>query len=333
MIYDMKEFLGEGLNSVVYRAIRSDKGRRLHQTVALKILKSENSVDLWAKEFASLERVASRHCVRIYGFDWVQGRPALVLEYVSGVSLRQLGLSGPVPKPLAREILAQVQRGLLDLAEHDVHHGDLSPNNIMIDGAGCVKLLDFGWANVALATPEFTAPELLSGAKPDFLSDLYSLGAIERLLLEETTARLSVDRTIRPTIEWPPDSGHQAELAARVREIIAHQSRFANIATRSLQLARRSRPRAMTWAVAGVLLFAAPKPECLASSPAFIKVRSLKWSHVFIDGIDAGYAPQDLAVSTDRPHRIELRAAEGRAAVTVRLQPGEIRMVNDVNSM
>src|SRR4051812_3207675 len=69
--YSLMEHLGEGLNSTVYKAVRFDPFHHLKQTVALKVLKSKNLVDIWKSEFASLEKVACKHCVRVFGFEWV----------------------------------------------------------------------------------------------------------------------------------------------------------------------------------------------------------------------------------------------------------------------
>lgn len=333
--YDLQENLGEGLNSVVYKARRSDPYRRLHQTVALKILKSRNMVDVWKNEFASLERIQHRNCVRVFGFDWIEGRPALILEYVQGVSLRQLCLHGPLPRPWAFEILAQVQAGLNSMKEHGVCHGDLSPNNVMIDFSGCVKILDFGWCSgrgSVRATPDFAAPELLTGSAPGFASDLYSIGALEKLLLQTESPRLNLNPQLRPPITAPPNPRRQLSLGRHVKGLVEHRARLKNLATQSLHRPRSARPF-LTMALTFSLLLAAPPSQSSGTPPieSVLRIRTWRWAQIQVDGKDIGFAPRDLVLGSQRVHQIEWRTPEGHGAVRVRLKPGETRFLRDAD--
>ena len=182
----LRKVIGEGGQGRVYEAVRLDPSTNLRQTVAVKLLHSRTSVDLWRKEFSSLAEVRSPYCVRVLSFERVRGRPALILEHVRGVSLTEWHRA-QIGSPECRdEILAQVHAGLRDLRAQGSYHGDLSPNNVMIDDRGGIRLLDFGLANGHGAdlrcTPEFAAPERLRGAPPEYASDLYSLGQLQTFL-------------------------------------------------------------------------------------------------------------------------------------------------------
>ena len=91
-----------------------------------------------------------------------------------------------------RGIVEQIARGLLAFHRMEMLHQDLRPDNIMIDGSGTVKIIDFGSTRVAglaetqpadalpdiLGTAQYTAPEYFLGEFGSPGSDLFSLGVI-----------------------------------------------------------------------------------------------------------------------------------------------------------
>jgi len=334
--YSLMEQLGEGLNSIVYKAVRSDPFDHLNHTVALKILKSKNLVEIWKNEFASLTEVVCKHCVRVYGFDWVDGKPALVLEYVNGISLRQLCLAGPVPPPIAGEILAQIQVGLLSLKEKGLCHGDLSPNNIMIDESGLVRLLDFGWANNlhgrVQTTFAFAAPELLDGGTPNFQTDLYSLGSIEKMLTQNNSSRLSVDPNDRTVFEQPSLEANRAKLAKRVRHVREHQNRFRQMATRSIVFTKKVPLPILRIAAVLFTLIVLPHSASFAEHAdkwSAVKIRTTEWTKLRLDGRDLGFAPKDLLVSAHQKHTLIWQTKTQRGRLQIELSPGQEKRLYD----
>ena len=167
----------------VFKALRRDGRGELKQEVLLKIFsKRDQSLQ---KEFESLSQAYSPYCARLLGFESFGGAPALVLEYIRGASLFQLTEHFSLGKEEIDHILASIHKGLEDLSGQGICHGDLSLDNVLVDERGQVRLIDFGKANYekeTQGTPPFVAPELLKGARPGFLSDLYSLGVIEAIL-------------------------------------------------------------------------------------------------------------------------------------------------------
>lgn len=329
--YELMDFLGEGLNGTVYRAVRSDSFEHLQQTVAIKILKSRNLVEIWKREFESLSAVSSPHCVRLFGFEWVGDRPALVLEYVDGVSLRQLCLSGAMSPTLAAEILAQIQTGLDALTAHGLAHGDLSPNNIMITVDGTVKLLDFGCCKEGAiqATPQFTAPELNSGQAPDFVSDLFSLGVIEEMLIGMPTARRSSDRHLRTRYPGLTKPSSRQDLARAIRNLVFEQNRFRNLTTRSIAFVRRTRWPVWRCALALCLVLVAPpaQPNLLTPTSA-LRVRTARWIALSLDGHNVGFSPRDFVIPSGT-HEIRWKSLNSSGHIEFFLRPGEIKILKD----
>src|SRR6185503_9338355 len=122
----------------------------------------------------------------------------VAMEYVEGQTLAQWMTDNPRPGlEKARAIVEQIARVLQAFHRMETLHQDLRPQNIMIDRAGTVKIIDFGSARVAgvselaaplersgiLGTLQYSAPEYFVGDPGTERSDLYSLGVIAYQML------------------------------------------------------------------------------------------------------------------------------------------------------
>jgi serine/threonine protein phosphatase PrpC len=122
----------------------------------------------------------------------------VAMEYVEGQTLAQWMTDNPRPGlEKVRAIVEQIARGLQAFHRMEMLHQDLRPQNILIDGTGTVKIIDFGSARVAgvsecaaplerssiLGTLQYTAPEYFVGDPGTERSDLYSLGVIAYQML------------------------------------------------------------------------------------------------------------------------------------------------------
>ena len=183
--------------SHLYLAVDDETGER----VALKTLSVDQHADPAAIERFLLEewiarRIDSVHVLKPH----VPARPRrhlyVTLEYVEGRTLAQWLADHPRPDVEAvRGLVEQIARGLQAFHRLEMLHRDLRPENIMIDGAGTVKIVDFGATRVAgLAemaggdgdvpgSVQYTAPECFLGEVATFRSDLFSLGVITYQLL------------------------------------------------------------------------------------------------------------------------------------------------------
>lgn len=122
----------------------------------------------------------------------------IVTEFIKGQTLKQWMIDHPQPDIEAvRNIIEQVAAGLRAFHRQEMIHQDIRPDNIMIDSAGTVKIIDFGSTQVAglaeitspltqnniLGTAQYSAPEYFIGEAGTSRSDMFSLGVITYQML------------------------------------------------------------------------------------------------------------------------------------------------------
>jgi len=199
--YRVEAELGRGGMGVVYRA----HDQRLRRPVALKVLSGETAGAGDHREKILAEaRMASalNHPVitTIYEVGEEGDNVFIVMELVAGRTLRAMISDGRLEAGRLLKIAVQVAEGLGVAHEHRVIHGDIKPENIIVQESGRVKLLDFGIARQAAAetvtmtrtagssgsssegriagTLAYLAPEQWLGQKIDHRADLFSLGVM-----------------------------------------------------------------------------------------------------------------------------------------------------------
>lgn len=211
--YQVAEELGRGGMGIVYRARHLPSDR----VVALKVIRTERQANeevirRFRREAQAASRLSHPNIVAVYEFDQAGNTHFLAMEYVPGVTLQRLvEQQGPLPPPLACDVIRQGAQGLQHAVEQALVHRDIKPSNLMlvlgpggeIPARPLVKLLDMGVARlhqlrelpedslttltrdgVVIGTPDYVAPEQLEDPhKADLRADLYSLGCTFYFLL------------------------------------------------------------------------------------------------------------------------------------------------------
>lgn len=318
--YHIQEFLGEGGCSEVYRVKRRLNDLEVDQELALKILKSKTPVDILRNEFQEFHSLQSSHLIRILGFDRVDGRPALLLEYIRGFSLSELKKYQNLPLSLKLEILWQIQQGLKDLHQLGKCHGDLSPNNILIENTGRVVLTDFLGQQSGFGNLEFSAPEVLKGGPPTAESDQYSF--------EKITLWLSVK-------DWMAHSyiNSKQELASIVEEQLkAKHGR--NGLTQPLPQEKYNKLQLRLGVVMYfiALLFLPLMAGSTASSfhrtDYTVEIITENWAEIVINDQSLGYPPI-LYISQSPNIKIKWKNQNANGQKHLVLRPGEHRRIHD----
>ena len=194
--YRLEERLGSGGHGEVWRAA----DLRLHErSVALKRTRYEGDdggADRVRREAQTLARINHPHVVSVHDVVDDDGEVWVVMEYVAG---RPLSEVGRLSVEEAARYGAQLAGGLEAVHAHRVLHRDVKPANILVTGDGFAKLADFGisrplhneetvTATGALTgTPGYLAPEVAKGGRFTETADVWSLGATLYYTLEGTS--------------------------------------------------------------------------------------------------------------------------------------------------
>src|SRR5712664_2773155 len=225
--YRVVALAGRGGMGEVYRA----EDLKLSQIVAIKFLPPSLSQDAGAlARFHSEVRIARQvshpNVCRVFDIGDADGVPFLTMEYVDGEDLGSLiRRIGRLSSDKAIEIARQICAGLAAAHERGVIHRDLKPTNLMLDGAGKIRITDFGLASIAASienadvkagTPAYMAPEQLEGKEVTSKSDLYSLGLV---LYEILTGKRAFNATTLPELIKQRESSVPANPSTLVPEL------------------------------------------------------------------------------------------------------------------
>ena len=184
--YTLGEVLGRGGMATVFRADDRQRG----SSVAIKVLHPHLSGDeameeAFYREAELMKSLASPGVVEVFETTEIDGRPAIVMELLEGKTVRQwLAIEGTLSEEQALQVVRPVLEVLIEAHDRGIVHRDVKPDNILLDGQGMPRLIDFGigqaeelveLANAGqIGTVEYMAPERIDGLAIDGRSDLYS---------------------------------------------------------------------------------------------------------------------------------------------------------------
>jgi tRNA A-37 threonylcarbamoyl transferase component Bud32 len=181
--YRLDRVLGTGGMGVVYEAMDSQLQRR----VAVKLLREDraqghDAEKRFRREARALAAFSHPNVVTIHDFGLTaEGKAFLVMEFLSGPTLRQLMKAGPLVPARALEILGGVSDAVEAAHRRQLVHRDLKPENVILargETEEVPKVLDFGLARLlpvdaisevetatrgVVGTPRYMAPEQMRG--------------------------------------------------------------------------------------------------------------------------------------------------------------------------
>jgi eukaryotic-like serine/threonine-protein kinase len=239
--YVLVRELGEGGMSVVWEA----RHKRLHQRVAIKILRPEYAGDAdVGRRFEREGRIAAQlpttNIAKVFDVDAMpNGVLYMVMELLQGRDLEtELGVRGLLAIEEAADIVRQAASAMMEAHAHGIVHRDLKPSNLFLvplpaSSRKLVKVLDFGIArlvdphkgrkltggSVILGTALYMSPEQVRGVRHiDGRSDVWALGVILYELLtgvppfdgaqSEVFVKIATEEVVRPRQirgEIPPE--------------------------------------------------------------------------------------------------------------------------------
>jgi len=235
---ELLDCLGRGGMGVVYKA----RQPRLDRLVALKILAPEREGDpkfaeRFAREAKVLASLNHSNIVAIYDFGQSEGLYYFIMEFVDGVSVRQLLRQRQMAPEEALAIVPKICEALQYAHEQGIVHRDIKPENVLLDKQGRVKIADFGIAKIVggeaqplqtedglvFGTPRYMAPEQFEKPETvDHRADIYSLGVVFYEMLtgsppmgrfplpsEKQKVDRRVDEVVLKALEKAPDRRYQ----------------------------------------------------------------------------------------------------------------------------
>lgn len=211
--YVVEKLIGRGGMGAVYLSTQQSLGRK----VALKVLADRFArdpafVERFNREAAALANLSHPNIVSIIDKGVWNGRYFFVMEYVDGVSLREILQQKKLSPEEALAVVPRLCDALAYAHARGIVHRDVKPENILFTKDGTPKIADFGLARLArteadlptithtgtvMGTHDYMAPEARRSAKQaDHRADIYSLGVV---LYEMLTGELPLGKFSPPS--------------------------------------------------------------------------------------------------------------------------------------
>ncbi len=247
--------LGTGANSTILHISRLEDGRRY----ALKVVPIESAEDKKflaqaQHEFRVAQMLDHPNLIKIYAIDkrtdWLfrVTKVQLLIEFVPGHTLDKLtamSIRKLVP------IFVQVAAGLVHMHRRGVVHADMKPNNIILNETTAqAKIIDYGLAWITgepkgriQGTPEYMAPETITGGFISDKSDIFNFGA--------TMYRLVTSRHLPSLLPQPGSVRINAKTYAQMLKPVSQLNplvpkELCEVIHQSLEYSSEQRPQRMS---------------------------------------------------------------------------------------
>ncbi|MBK8171091.1 MAG: serine/threonine protein kinase [Sandaracinaceae bacterium] len=190
--YEILEEIGHGGMATVYRA----RDTRLDRNVAVKVMHphlrgAREARTRFTREAQTVARLRNPNILEIYDYSGEDSPESYIAtELLTGPTLKLFAENHPdIPAEIAACFVIEITRALRAAHESGVIHRDIKPENVLLHEDRCIKLTDFGIAQMVdsqsmtatgqvLGSPGHMAPEQVEGKDCDARSDLFSLGTV-----------------------------------------------------------------------------------------------------------------------------------------------------------
>jgi CheY-like chemotaxis protein len=243
--YEILEEVGQGGMGMVYRALDRELGEQVAvKTLRPELLQDPTLIERFKSEIRLARHITDKHVVRTHDFGERDGVCYLTMEYVEGLTVRELlDTRGKLGVGPTLAIATQLAQSLQAAHEQGVIHRDIKPQNLLLDREGGLKVMDFGIARLAggtsgltevgmaIGTPDYMSPEQILGESITESSDLYSMGIVlfecltGRLPFVATTPMALIAKTLHGDIPDPVSLNPEIPqpLSALVLRLLAKQ--------------------------------------------------------------------------------------------------------------
>lgn len=186
--YEITGQVAKGGMATVYRA----RQKSIARDVAIKVLPrslmhGENFLERFYREVEVIAALQHPHILPVYDFGEFDDMPYIVMAYMSGGTLSDNIMQGPMNLADAEVVVRQMADALDYAHSKGIIHRDFKPGNVLLDERGNTYLADFGLARITeadsqitgtgmLGTPTYMAPELALSNTISGAVDIYALG-------------------------------------------------------------------------------------------------------------------------------------------------------------
>ncbi len=252
--YTLVRKIGRGGMGVVFEATQLSLGRKVAlKVLAHDLLKDPEFVQRFDREARVLASLSHPNIVQVIDKGIERGNVFLVMEYVDGVSLRDVLSEKRLPPVDALKIIPQLCDALEYAHGRGIVHRDVKPENILVGRDGTVKIADFGLAkivgegpagritrtNAVMGSLDYMAPEQRERSRDaDHRADIYALGVV---LYEMLTGELPIGRFEPPSKKVKLD----VDLDEVVLRVLANdpELRYQRASDVKAEIRRCSEPR------------------------------------------------------------------------------------------
>lgn|GEM_PF-2583048 len=167
------------------------------------------------REGKTLASLNHPNVVRVLNLFNDNGTTYLIMEYLSGKTLKAVMKEGRLPEERVRQIMLSLVDALGAVHDKGVYHLDIKPANVLIEPSGRVVLIDFGAARQGLSshttipayTPSYAPVEVMSAEQVGAYSDIFEMGMMLHEMVTGTLPPPALDRITKmgKVGEWQPD--------------------------------------------------------------------------------------------------------------------------------
>jgi len=262
------------------------------------------------------------------------------MEYVSGISLFELiQAAGNLRNAEIYWLIDEIYKGLKDLNQSNLVHGDLHPRNVLVSVHGDVKLIDYGLANCSRGqekfTPQFCAPEVLEFGGYSHFADLFSLAKLAEFCgASPDDFPNLVHRDPKLRVYKPKSLNSRAKglIALRVQNYLGGGEKIETIA---LRRSRNYWPQFKLWygVVAVCSLFFLTSSFALAPQvkmpPARLSVKTKIWTNIIDNNKSICRSPCEKVSLAPGSHIFHWSTAHKKGVLALTLTSGENKVLTD----
>ncbi|CAH0526225.1 serine/threonine protein kinase [Vibrio hippocampi] len=203
----LSEAGGMGLVFLAQQELYSPDSKELKvHRAAVKVLRyermnAEQQQQFFYREAASLMELDQPNICKIYGISQILDQACIVMDFIDGVALDDWLAEHRIEQDKVLALFVVLLKAMCYAHNKHIYHGDLKPQNILVDGQGQLTLIDLGLAKqfdphdkddftqhyIQAFSQYWSAPEQRQGKWNKSQSDVYSLGAILAFMLSGTT--------------------------------------------------------------------------------------------------------------------------------------------------